>query len=506
MIARDGACTSLWQQSMEPYIPVNKADKKSIYDVIIVGAGITGISTGYLLQKAGKRCLVVEAKNIGFGTSGGTTAHLNTLLDTPYTTLIKNFGEENARLVANAAKDAIGLIRENSTELEIDCAFKELPAYVFAQTEEQVKDLDTLFEACRKVGLEINYSEKIPVPMSFQKAIRVEKQAQFHPLEYIYGLARSFEAAGGVIVENTRVTGLDENDTITVSTNQSDYTGHSVVFATHIPIGINLLHLRCAPFRTYVMAVRLKRDTDYPHALVYDSEDPYHYYRTQEIEGVPYLIAGGFDHRTAMEENTEKKFLQLEAHLRTFYDIEEVMYAWSSQYFEPTDGLPYIGHLPGHSANVLVATGFGGNGMIYSSVSAMLLTKILTGKDSPYIKLFDPNRVKPIAGFVNFIKHNATVAGEIISKVWPADKLPELADLAPGESRVVKYEKDTMALHKDEHGNLHALHSECTHMKCTLAWNSAENSWDCPCHGARFNIDGEVLTGPASSDLAVITL
>lgn len=505
MIARDGACTSIWQDSMEPFVPTNKPVTGKVYDVAIIGGGITGLSTAWLLQKAGKQCIVLEAKNIGFGTTGGTTAHLNTMLDTPFHVMIKNFGEDNAKLVAHAAKEAMALIKQNIDELQIDCGFKEVPGYTFSQTEEEAKELQKMFESCRQVGVEVSYTDTIPVPITHNKAMVFDKQAQFHPLQYVYGLAKAFEEAGGVIVENTRV-GSIEGDALIKIINHKTYLAKAVVFATHIPIGINLLHLRCTPYRTYAMAIRLKHEKDYPHGLVYDFKDPYHYYRTHETGGIKYLIAGGCDHRTAAEENTEKFFLQLEAHVRKHFEVDEVMYAWSSQYFEPVDGLPYIGHLPGHNENVLVATGFSGNGMIYSSVAAITISKMLLGDDTPYIKLFDPNRVKPVAGFVNFIKQNAVVAGEMIGKIWPADKMQALAELAPGDSKVVKYEDATIAIHKDEHGNLHALHSECTHMKCTIAWNSAESSWDCPCHGARFSIDGEVLTAPASTNLEKVTI
>jgi glycine/D-amino acid oxidase-like deaminating enzyme/nitrite reductase/ring-hydroxylating ferredoxin subunit len=506
MIPRDGACTSLWQYDMERYTPANEANQDLTYDVIIAGGGITGITTAWQLQKTGKNCLVIEAHNIGFGTTGGTTAHLNTLLDTPYTTLIKNFGEENAKLVAEAARDAINLVKENIHKLAIDCGFKEAAAFLFSQDQKQTEELNEIYKASQKAGLQIAYSEKIPVPIPFQKALRVEKQAKFNPLQYVYALAEAFETTGGTILQNTRVTGVEGDDILTITTENGTFTTRAMVFATHIPIGINLLHLRCAPYRSYAMAVRLKQETDYPQGLIYDSQDPYHYYRTQEVKGVNYLIAGGYDHRTAMEENTEKNFLELEAHVRKYYEVDEVMYAWSSQYFEPADGLPYIGHLPGHSANTLVATGFGGNGMTYSQVSALVICNILNGKNDPCIKLFDPNRVKPVAGFVNFIKHNAQVAGEIISKIWPADKMGELVELAPGDGKIVRYEEHTIALHKDEKGNLHALHPECTHMKCTIAWNAAENSWDCPCHGARFSIHGEVLTGPAATALEKVAI
>lgn len=506
MIPRDGNCTSLWQDSIDPYQTMHKADPTVTYDVAIIGAGITGLSTAWALQKAGKTCIVIEARNIGFGTSGGTTAHLNTLMDTPYATIAKNFNQQAADLVAAAAKQAIDTIKQNIDELAIDCDFKELPGFLFAQNEEENKVLDEIVTSAQEAGVAVEYTQRTPVPITHTKAARFDNQAQFHPLRYIYGLAKAFEEKGGVIVEQTRVIGVDGDDVVEISTQNQSYHAQIVVFATHIPIGINLLHLRCAPYRSYAMSVKLKHDQDYPTGLAYDCQDPYHYYRSQEVDGQTYLIGGGYDHRTAEETNTEKCFLQLEAHLRKHFDVEQVMYAWSSQYFEPADGLPYIGRLPGHGANVLVATGFGGNGMIYGTVSSFVLHDVILGIENPYADLFNPNRVKPVAGFVNFIKHNAAVAGELISKLVPADKLNELADMAPGEGKVVKYENHTLALHKDDNGNLHALHSECTHMKCTIAWNTAEGSWDCPCHGARFGVDGAVLTGPAARDLTPVNI
>lgn len=498
MIERDGTCTSLWQQSMPPYEAANEADPSSEYDVIVIGGGITGVSTAWLLQKAGKRCLVIEARCLGFGTTGGTTAHINTLFDTSYATISQNFGDENAQRVADMAKEAIELIKRNIKELSIDCDFKELPAFIFSQGKEQSEVLQAIYKGSKKLGLDIAYTKKIPVPMPFNKAIQVEGQAQFNPMQYVYALATAFENEGGTIVQETRVLGVDGDDVLTITTNGETFKGKAVIYATHIPTGINLLHLRCAPYRTYAMAVTLLHKSNYPQGLIYDCDDPYHYYRTQEVDGELYLVAGGYDHRTAGEENTERCFLQLEAHLRKYFEIAEVKYAWSSQYFEPSDGLPYIGHLPGHPGNIYVATGFGGNGMTYSSMAATILKSMILGEEDTSRGLFDPNRIKPVAGFVNFIKHNGEVAKNILGKLWPVDKLNGLASMAPGEGRIVKYDGEMIALHKDEHGILHGVHPHCSHMQCTIAWNSAESSWDCPCHGARFDIDGQVLTGPAS--------
>ncbi|HEY9048012.1 MAG TPA: FAD-dependent oxidoreductase [Ohtaekwangia sp.] len=505
MITRDGAYVSLWQE-MPVYQTQNKPTFTELYDVIIVGGGITGISVGLLLQKSGLKCLILESHNIGFGTTSGTTAHLNTLLDTPYTTIQKNFGRENARLVATAAREAIHLIRYHIEDYRIDCGFEEAAAYLFSQDEKQSRELEDIAIASEEAGLALSYTSSIPVAIPFEKAIRVEGQAKFHPLKYVYALANQYEAAGGTILQYSRVTNTNEDDEIIdVESEAATFKTKRLIYATHIPPTVNLLHLRCSPWRSYAMAVRLE-DDHYPEGLCYDMHDPYHYYRTQIIDGTKYLIAGGEDHKTGHEPNTEKCFRQLESHIRQYFKIREVAYQWSSQYFEPADGLPYIGHLPGHSENVYVATGYGGNGMIYSSVAAIVLRDLIVQKESIFADLFSPSRVKPVAGFANFIEHNADVAKQFIGKWFATETLDEMASLAPGEGKVVKYNGEIIAVSKDSDGTLHAVSPTCTHLKCSVAWNLAEQTWDCPCHGARYDAEGNVLTGPASRNLEVIEL
>lgn len=503
---RDGALTSLWQDAMPEYKSKDILDYDVLYDVIIAGGGITGITTGLLLQKAGKKCLIAEANNICFGTTGGTTAHLNTTMDTTYAEIAKNFGDENAKLVAKAAKDAIALIKRNIEEYNISCGFEETTAYLYSQDEDQTKDLKEIHDSCMEVGVKTVYTKKIPIPVAFEKAIEVPGQAKFHPTQYVYALAKAFEEAGGTIVQHCRVNNVEENEsTVTVTTDEGVLQCRQFIYATHIPPGINLLHLRCAPYRSYAMAVRLKNG-HYPDGLAYDLYEPYHYHRTQKVQGEHYLIVGGEDHKTAHADNTEACFLKLESYIRKYYDVEEIAFKWSSQYFEPADGLPYIGHLPGKPGNIFVATGFGGNGMIYSNVAAMVLRDMIVNKDENYINLFNPNRIKPIAGFTNFVKENADVVKQLISKWFSVEKIKETVELAPGEGKVVKFDGHTIALYKDENSNLHAVNPVCTHMKCSVTWNIAEKSWDCPCHGARYSFEGKVLTGPADRDLEIVEL
>lgn len=505
MMQRDGNCKSLWQNQTPMYQPVNDPDIQTIYDVVIVGGGITGISTALLLQKAGKKCLVIESNNLCFGTSGGTTAHLNTLLDTPYTTIIKNFGKEDGQLVAMATAEAIELIRSQVADYNIDCGFEDASAYLFSQSKDQSEELDEIYEACREVGLDVSYSLSLPVNIEFEKAIEVRGQAKFHPVKYVYALAKAFEDIGGVILQHTRVNGVEDTEGITVDTENGNFRAANLIYATHIPPGVNLIHLRVEPWRSYAVAFTVK-DKKFVQDLVYDMYDPYHYIRSQKIDGKEYMIVGGEDHKTGEDVNSESSFLRLESYVRKYFNVDRFLFNWSSQYFESPDGLPYIGHLPGHPGNIFVASGYGGNGMTFSNVAALLLRRMIMKGESPYIKLFDPNRIKPVAGFTTFIKHNVDVLKKFIGTWFDRDKLEQFAELAPGEAKVVRYEGEKIALYKDDQGELHAINPLCTHMKCSVAWNNAERTWDCPCHGSRFSFEGQVLTGPADHDLEKIEI
>ena len=504
MIKRDGSNTALWQESVDEYLSTNKIDSSIIYDVVIVGGGITGISTAFHLQKAGMNCLLLEAHELCFGTTGGTTAHINTLLDVPYSTIEKNFSKEKSKLVATSVTEAVNTIRSTVEKYNIDCGFNITTATLFAKTDEQKDELDKISEATTNAGIRNDFVSKISIPIKFLKAMQVDGQAKFNPARYVHSLAQQFEKAGGTILQHCRVIAADENENISVETSKGKCSGRFLIYATHIPPGVNLIHFRCVPMRSYAMAVTLQND-NYPDDLLYDMYDPYNYYRSQEIDGRTYFIVGGYDHKTAHEENQEYSFLKLESHIRKYFDIKEVVYKWSSQYYESPDGLPYIGQLPGHN-KIFTATGFGGNGMPYSTVAALLLTKMICNEDSPYKDLYDPNRLKPVAGFSNFVNHNADVVKQFASKWFSHDELHELAELATGEGRVVNFKDEKVAIYKDETGVVHALHPTCTHVGCEVKWNNAELSWDCPCHGTRYSYDGRVLNGPAVNNLARVSV
>jgi glycine/D-amino acid oxidase-like deaminating enzyme/nitrite reductase/ring-hydroxylating ferredoxin subunit len=502
---RDGIKPSLWQMGIDDYSPKAEITDKVLYDVIVVGGGVTGISTALQLQKTGMKCLVMEAETLCFGTTGGTTAHLNTFFDTSYDDISSDFGEDAIHLVANATSRALDLYLSNIEEYGIDCGYQQKDGFLYSQDSKQTEKLDKIFNASKKAGVDVAYTDRLPINIPFDKAIVYRNQAQVHPSKYVFALAKAFEDAGGVIMQHCRLQHAVEADNkVTVETTKGTYQGTFLVYATHIPPHINLLHFRCAPYRSYAIAVKL--NGEYPEGLCYDMYDPYHYYRTHEVNGDKYFIVGGEDHKTAHEVNTESCFRNLEAHVRKHFDVKEVAHKWSSQFFEPSDGIGYIGLLPGSEGNILVATGYSGNGMTYSHIAALLITDLIYKKENAWAALFNPNRVKPVAGFANFVKENADVVAQFIGKRVSAEKIVELSEMAPGEGKLVKYEGSRLAIYKDESGRIHALNPVCTHAKCVVDWNNAERSWDCPCHGARYDIDGKVITGPAHKGLEVVQI
>nr|WP_317173990.1 FAD-dependent oxidoreductase [Mucilaginibacter glaciei] len=355
------------------------------------------------------------------------------------------------------------------------------------------------------MGVAVNYTTKVPTPLSIEAALEFEGQAQFHPIKYAFALAKAFTDAGGIILEHTNIERTEKEGDIHIGiSGELKIKARKVIYATHIPPGINSYSLRCAPYRSYVLGVKLKTET-YPDALIYDMQEPYHYFRTHEIDGEKLLIAGGNDHKTG-HDDPEKAFADLEKYVRKNYDVSSVKYQWSSQYYVPVDGFPYIGQMPEASNGIYCATGYNGNGMMLGSIAGKILSDLVQGKASKYEKVFSPSRLKPVAGFTAFVQENADVAYHFVTDRFGIYKTDSLKRMQAGTGKLLEIDGKKIAAYRDDHGEIFALSPVCTHAGCIVNWNGEEKSWDCPCHGARYDIYGKVLTGPATLSLAKIEI
>jgi glycine/D-amino acid oxidase-like deaminating enzyme/nitrite reductase/ring-hydroxylating ferredoxin subunit len=504
IIARDGQHQSPWQSLPGHLIPT-VFEPRTTYDALIVGGGITGLTAALLLQNAGKKVVIAEAHQIGFGTTGGTSAHINTFADTTYREAASAFGKDGAQLFADAINEGFGLIKANISTYRIDCDYETKTGFVYAEDEKQADQLDDIFEGTKAVAVPVNYTVQVPTPLDFQAALEFPSQAQFHPLKYLQAIAKAFIAAGGIILENTKIESLEKHaDSHVGVAGELTIYAKNVVYATHIPPGLNSYSLRCAPYRSYVLGVKLKTDK-YLDALVYNMQEPYHYFRSHVIDGEKLLIAGGNDHKTGHDE-PEKAFEDLEKYVRQHYNVSSVKYRWSSQYYVPVDGFPYIGQMPEAAKGVYCATGYNGNGMMLGSIAGKLLADLIQGKENKYGQIFSPSRLKPVAGFTAFVQENTDVAYHLVADRFNIHETDSLKRLQPGTGKVVEVDGQKIAAYRDDKGEIFTLSLVCTHAGCIVNWNGEEKSWDCPCHGARYAINGEVLTGPATRPLAKIDL
>ncbi|HXA02274.1 MAG TPA: FAD-dependent oxidoreductase, partial [Cytophagaceae bacterium] len=351
-------------------------------------------------------------------------------------------------------------------------------------------------------GLNVSLTDDLPLPFGVKKALRFENQAQFNAQKYLNGLARSLREKGCQIFENSLVNHVEEKDDyFWVRTASATVKAKSLVMATHIPVFFNVLQAVVAPYRSYVMAAKL-RSGNYPEGLFWDTAKPYHYIRTYQGDEVKYLVVGGEDHKTGHGENSEENFQRLEKYIRERFDVEEISYRWSGQYYEPADGLPYVGRSP-FSKKAYVATGFSGDGLVYGTIAGLIIADLITGKENKWLEAYDSTRFTPAVSVYDFIKENSDVVKHYLGDRIRADA-QEFSDVKDGEGKIVTLGGQKIAAARDENGELHACSPACTHMGCFVKWNNSEKTWDCPCHGSRFNNNGEVIYGPAVTSLKKI--
>ena len=475
-------------------------------DVAVLGGGIAGLTTAYLLARAGRSVCVVEAGRIAEGVSGYTTAKISVGHNLVYADLADRFGADAARTYAASQSAALEFIVETVGREDIACELERLPSLVYTESADEAGAIDDELTAATDAGIAVRRPTADELPEGAIGGVVHEDQAQFHPRRYLLALADRIVSLGGRIVENTRAHDVDPGEPCVVDTDHGQVRARDVVVATHYPfLDRGLLFARLAAYRDVVVAFAVDADTVPPvMAISTGSEEG----GTHSVRSTPYregrrlLIVTGGQYKTGTTTDVSERYHVLTRWAQERFGVGEPDYRWSTQDAASVDRVPYIGRLPFGGDHVWVATGFSGWGMTGGTVAGLLLSDLLQQRVNPWADLYDPGRADVRASAAKLTKENLQVAKELAVDAMRPDLL-SLDDLAPGEAGIVAGPGPLRrtAVYRDEKGELHAVSGRCTHLGCTVRFNDAETSWDCPCHGSRFGIDGSVLAGPAVDPL-----
>lgn len=483
---------SYWISSTEEtFFPRLKEDVA--VDVAIIGGGITGISTAFMLKQKGLKVAVVEADQILKGTTGHTTAKITSQHSLIYARLKNSIGEELARQYAQANESAIHYIAGIVKEHNIECDFVWKPAYVYTQSDQYIKDIEDEARVAYDLGIKAGCEEDIPLPFAIKRAVCFENQAQFHPLKYLNVLAGKIAGQGSHIFEGTVAIDIEKNPPAVVTRQGHRIMADKIVIASHYPFfdGGGLYFSRIYTEKSYVLGITMKEE--FPEGMFINAEEPTRSLRSQTTSAGELVLVGGENHKTGDGRDFNQHYRNLLDFAQQNFEVDNVLYCWSTQDCMTIDGVPYAGNITPRNPDIYVATGFGKWGMTNSTAVAMIISDLITTGDSPWAPVYNPSRFK-LGSVKNLAVQNLDVAKEYVTGKL---ERPDDIDIAPGEAGTVYMQGQKMGAYRDKEGELHLIDITCTHLGCELKWNEAETSWDCPCHGSRFSPDGLIIEGPA---------
>jgi glycine/D-amino acid oxidase-like deaminating enzyme/nitrite reductase/ring-hydroxylating ferredoxin subunit len=494
-MAQKSSSQVYWEATCSPpAFPTLRGDLA--VDVAIIGGGIVGISAARFLKDRGMTVAVVEARRVGQGVSGKATAKVTSQHGIVYQTLEQDFGETGARIYAEAQEAGLRRIRELSQAHGIDADLETIPGFVYTMDDAQAETIEKEVEAARRAGLPASLTRDTGLPFDVAAAMRWEDQAQFHPVKYVAGLARTIPGEGSHVFENSRAADWDPKR---IETAGGSITARHVVMATNLPLGqVGLFYATNHPKAEPVIAAPIER---VPPAFYINVETPRRSLRTHRHGGRTYAVAVGTHFKPGHSPDEEKRhFAELERWLSETFAAGPIEYRWVNEDYTPMDGAPFVGWSSSIGEAYLVATGFNAWGFTNGTAAGLMIADLAAGKDNPWLELFDARRVKPLAGGRTFVQENVQVAGHLIGGHL-SGKPDSFDRVGPGEVQVLAIEGKKIAAFRDEDGRLHAVSAVCTHMGCVLGWNHTDRTWDCACHGSRFDLAGEVLHGPAVEPL-----
>jgi glycine/D-amino acid oxidase-like deaminating enzyme/nitrite reductase/ring-hydroxylating ferredoxin subunit len=470
-------------------------------EVAIIGGGITGITAGYLLRKQGISSVILESLRVGGGTTGFSTGNLYSTVDEFLHSIKSRYDLDKVKQVWQSRQQAMNLIKGLVSEFKIDCELIEAPFFLFASQEKKVEKVEKEYEVAGEAGLNASLQDHIDLPLPVTKALRLEGQAQFNPMKYIRQLGKHVHGKECTIYEVTKVLSYElEHGTYQIKTEKGVVHAKHIIMATHTPKGVLGIQTLLFPYREYAVAFDYKED--YMPGIFWgiDSENK-HSIRNYRNDSENYLLVLGEKHKTGQQENKLMNIERLKEFADQNFSIGNLRYQWGAQHYRSSDGLPTVGK-PDKDAEVYIATGFSTDGLVYGTMAAQIITDRIAGKDNPYAETYSPHRHHPLQSAGQFIKENINVLAQYLKDFPGVADVKEAEQVKAGQGKIISQKGEKLAVYRDEENKLHVCSAVCTHMDCIVTWNQAERTWDCPCHGSRFNYDGTVLEGPAITDLA----
>jgi len=505
MQAQDGILKPIWVENQKPLtFPAPTAADTA--EVIVVGGGISGVTTAYVLAKQGKKVLLVDEGPIGSGQTHRTSAHLASIIDDRFSVIEKEHDVEFSKLAHQSHSAAIDFIERVSGEEKIDCEFARLNAYLFRGPDDKSDTLEKEFDAAGRAG--VSDLEWVVSPGDGAltgKAIRFGGQGIFHPMKYLRGLTLAAENLGVVFRTGDRVMDTsgktkDQPPTATFASGLK-LTCEAIVVATNTPTPINdwlSIYLKQAAYRTYMVGLAVENEFSVPNALYWDTTDPYHYVRLEKMDDRTVLLVGGEDHKTGQDHPDDGRFERLTRWAKeVFPSAGEEVYRWSGQVQEPSDGLGVVGVAPTKGENVYVITGDSGMGLTHGTLGALLVTDLILGRENPWAKIYDPKR---FLMNTEALKEDLNANAQYVDYLTRGD-IKSPADLKPGEGGLMRSGLKKIAVYKTDEGKVCQFSAVCPHLGGIVQWNPVEKTWDCPVHGSHFDCEGKLLIGPSTDDL-----
>jgi glycine/D-amino acid oxidase-like deaminating enzyme/nitrite reductase/ring-hydroxylating ferredoxin subunit len=503
--AAQNAVTKPYWSNRAPFPKFPKLQADARVDVVVIGGGIMGLTAAYLLASAGRSVVLLERDTCAQGDTGHTSAHLTMVPDLSIAELISGFGRDQAQAILDGGLAAIAQIEAIALNERIGCEFEWVPGYRHAidSSESAVTDAHREADAAKGLGFDAEFTSD--VPLFGTPGVRFGEQARFHPRRYLAGVARRVIARSGLIYEHSPAEEFVESP-LGVKSNGFTVSCDEIVLATHNPLlgissvaGATLFQTKLALYTSYVVAGRAPHG-QIPDALFWDTADPYHYLRVERHPDYDVVIYGGEDHKTGQTGDTQQCFQRLEDRLRSLVPGVELTHRWSGQVIETPDGLPYIGETAPHQ---FAGTGFAGNGMTFGTLSAMMAHDHIVGRKNPWTDIFDTGRTAITKGLWEYVKENTDYPYYMIRDRFAGAEGKSLRAVKEGEGKIIEVHGQKAAVSRVD-GRTIVRSAVCTHMGCLVGWNTAERTWDCPCHGSRFRPTGEVIGGPAETPLPAL--